>query len=73
VKYITNCGADPGARSLACRLNGFPLALTTADAFLKQTPVDYTTYLQRYEETWQVTRTLISQLPEYPSRTLYTT
>ena len=64
---------DPGSRPLAHRLNGFPLALATAGAFLKQTPVDCTTYLQQYEEVWQVSRRRVSQLPEYSSRTLYTT
>ncbi len=58
---------------MARRLDGLPLALATAGAFLKQTPVDCTTYLQRYEEVWQVSQTRVSQLPEYPSRTLYTT
>jgi tetratricopeptide (TPR) repeat protein len=80
VRYINlhdDCFAeykiDPGSRSLARRLDGYPLALATAGAFLRQSAVDCTTYLQRYEEVWQVSRTRVSQLPEYPHRTLYTT
>jgi hypothetical protein len=56
-------------RSLTRRLTAFPLALATAGAFLKQTSVDCTAYLQRYEEVWQITRTPVSQPPECPTRT----
>jgi hypothetical protein len=44
---------------LARRLDGFPLALATAGAFLKQSAVSFSKYLQ--------------ELPDYRTRTLYTT
>jgi len=72
-KFVADDGTDPGARALASRLNGFPLALATAGAFLRQTPIDCATYLQRYEECWQVAHAPVNQLPEYRNRTLYMT
>jgi hypothetical protein len=58
---------------LARRLDGFPLALATAGAFLKQSSVSFSKYLQQYEAKWQVTPEPAHELPDYRTRTLYTT
>ena len=63
---------DPAARTLAERLDGHPLALATAGAFLSQSSLSFTRYLHRYEAQWKVVDS-IRELPDYPSRTLYTT
>jgi tetratricopeptide (TPR) repeat protein len=54
------------------RLDGHPLALATAGAFLKQSAVSFAEYLQQYDAKWQVVDS-IDELPDYPTRTLYTT
>ena len=64
---------DLGARQLARRLDGFPLALATAGAFLKQSSFSFSKYLQQYEAKWQVTAGPVHELPDYRTRTLYTT
>ena len=58
---------------MARRLDGFPLALATAGAFLKQSSVNFSKYLQQYEAKWQVTPGPAHELPDYRTRTLYTT
>jgi hypothetical protein len=64
---------DPGVRQLARRLDGLPLALATAGTFLRQSSVSFSKYLQQYEDKWQVTPEPAHELPDYPTRTLYTT
>jgi tetratricopeptide (TPR) repeat protein len=54
------------------RLDGHPLALATAGAFLKQSAVSFAEYLQQYDAKWQVVDSM-DELPDYPTRTLYTT
>jgi tetratricopeptide (TPR) repeat protein len=63
---------DPNARKLAERLDGHPLALATAGAFLKESSVSFAEYLQQYEAKWKVIDS-IEKLPDYPARTLFTT
>ena len=58
---------------MARRLDGFPLALATAGAFLKQSSINFSKYLQQYEAKWQVTPGPAHELPDYRTRTLYTT
>jgi tetratricopeptide (TPR) repeat protein len=56
---------------LAQRLDGFPLALATAGAFLKQSTLGILEYLELYNAQWdRVTRI---QLPDYTTHTQYTT
>ena len=69
-RYLTV--ADPDARKLAERLDGHPLALATAGAFLSQSAVSFAKYLQQYEAKWKVIES-IKELSDYPSRTLYST
>jgi tetratricopeptide (TPR) repeat protein len=63
---------EPGAHQLAQRLDGFPLALATAGAFLKESSLSCSEYLQQYEINWEVVPN-DEELPDYPTRTLYTT
>jgi tetratricopeptide (TPR) repeat protein len=53
-------------------VDGFPLALATAGAFLKESSVSCSEYLQQYETKWEVVPN-DEELPDYPTRTLYTT
>jgi hypothetical protein len=62
--------ADPDARELVKRLDGHPLALATAGAFLSQSSVSFAKYLQQYEAKWKVIDNP-TELSDYPSRTLY--
>ena len=48
------------------------MALATAGAFLSQSSVSFTKYLQQYEAKWKIIDS-IKELPDYPSRTLYNT
>jgi tetratricopeptide (TPR) repeat protein len=48
------------------------LALATAGAFLKETSLSCSDYLQQYETKWEVVPN-DEELPDYPTRTLYTT
>ncbi|KAK4085593.1 uncharacterized protein Triagg1_583 [Trichoderma aggressivum f. europaeum] len=43
---------DPAAVDLAMRLDGLPLALASAGAYLRQAPISCTEYLQDYEKSW---------------------
>ncbi|OHW91780.1 NB-ARC and TPR domain protein [Colletotrichum incanum] len=47
-----NFDQDPGATLLAQKLDGLPLALATAGAYLNQVTTSCTEYVQMYEKTW---------------------
>ena len=64
---------DAGAFQLAQRLDGFPLALATAGAYLKHAQLTFVEYLQLYDFKWNVSNRRLRALPEYSDRTLYTT
>jgi len=49
------------------------LALATAGAFLKESSISFSEYLQQYEAKWEVVLGDKEELPDYPTRTLYTT
>ncbi|KUM57952.1 hypothetical protein ACN42_g9214 [Penicillium freii] len=63
---------DPVATDLASQLDGLPLALATAGAYLEQLSISYTEYLQLYRESWQRLHEETPQLGAY-DRTLYST
>ncbi|KAL4898297.1 TPR-like protein [Aspergillus ambiguus] len=65
--------SDPDAKRLAERLEGFPLALATAGAFLQRSTFTFERYLQEYEKRWSIDPRRPPQLQEYQDRTLYTT
>jgi tetratricopeptide (TPR) repeat protein len=64
---------DLHARELAARMDGLPLALATAGAYLRQSPISFADYLQNYRTKWNVLQSVARDLPEYRDRTLYTT
>lgn len=65
--------SDPYAKRLAVRLGGLPLALATAGAYLRTSPMTFGRYLREYEERWNIDPYRPVRLPEYQDRTLYTT
>ncbi|KAK5047292.1 hypothetical protein LTR84_006814 [Exophiala bonariae] len=67
-----NVETDPGALRLALRLDGYPLALATAGAFLSQSTLSFGHYLQLYNGRWKVIASM-GGLTDYATRTLYTT
>ncbi|KIX05938.1 uncharacterized protein Z518_03912 [Rhinocladiella mackenziei CBS 650.93] len=68
-----NIRFDYHARRLVERLNGLPLALATAGAYLRQSTFTCERYLQEYEHRWYHDTRRSLQLHEYQDRTLYTT
>ncbi|KAH7124707.1 hypothetical protein EDB81DRAFT_860917 [Dactylonectria macrodidyma] len=63
---------DPAAHDLALRLDGLPLALATAGAYLEQVSITCTEYLQLYDQSWLQLHKEAPQLPSY-DQTLYST
>ncbi|PQE31108.1 nb-arc and tpr domain protein [Rutstroemia sp. NJR-2017a WRK4] len=64
---------DVDAEKLAKRLDGLPLALATAGAYIGQTADTFGTYLQMYEESWNDLAENCDESQEYEDRTLYST
>ncbi|KAH7016555.1 uncharacterized protein B0I36DRAFT_436187 [Microdochium trichocladiopsis] len=63
---------DNDAKDLARKLDGLPLALATAGAYLKRVPISTRDYLRHYQESWaRVTGAL--HLGSYADRTLNST
>lgn len=63
---------DPDAVQLAEKLDGFPLALATAGAYLHQVAVSCGDYLRHYETSWLNLQKLSPRLSSY-DRTLHST
>jgi hypothetical protein len=51
-KCSSNSSVDSDAIKLAKKLDGFPLALATAGAYLNQAATSFSAYLRLYEESW---------------------
>lgn len=64
---------DAGARRLAIRLDGLPLALVTAGASLRKSTMTFDDYLEAYEHKWNIRPRRTLHLQDYQDRTLYTT
>ncbi|KAF8846559.1 kinesin light chain 1 [Acephala macrosclerotiorum] len=64
---------DPDAVRLAKELDGLPLALATAGAYLDQTAISLPDYLRLYKESWTRLKETSPQLSSYEDRTLYST
>ncbi|KAI1325812.1 hypothetical protein F5Y16DRAFT_422491 [Xylariaceae sp. FL0255] len=64
---------DPDARQLATKLDGLPLALATAGAYLEQTSITFHSYLRYYEDSWATLQKDSPELMSYEDRTLYST
>ncbi|KAI1264716.1 kinesin light chain [Xylariaceae sp. FL1019] len=68
-----NLADDPEAENLAKELDGLPLALATAGAYLKQTAISLQSYLHLYRNSWAKLQTSSPELASYEDRTLYST
>ncbi|KAE9372964.1 HET-domain-containing protein [Stipitochalara longipes BDJ] len=58
---------------LAKKLDGLPLALATAGAYLDQASISFSAYLCLYEESWAKLQKTSPGLSSYEDRTLYST
>jgi tetratricopeptide (TPR) repeat protein len=54
-------------------LDGFPLALATAGAYLDQTSMSFASYLRLYRASWLKLQQTSPELSSYEDRTLYST
>lgn len=64
---------DPDAVKLAKELDGLPLALATAGAYLYQSARSFSDYFRLYKELWARLKETSPQLSSYEDRTLYST
>jgi tetratricopeptide (TPR) repeat protein len=64
---------DPDALALVKELDGLPLALTTAGAYLEHVTTSFSDYLRLYNASWLKLQTSSPQLTSYEDRSLYTT
>ena len=64
---------DPGAVELVKELDGLPLALSTAGAYLEHVLMTLSDYLRLYKTSWLKLQTTSPQLESYEDRSLYTT
>jgi hypothetical protein len=64
---------DPDAKKLAKELDGLPLALATAGAYLNQTAMSFSDYLCLYKESWAKLQKTSPELSSYEDRTFYST
>ncbi|KAL5325418.1 hypothetical protein ACEPPN_006543 [Leptodophora sp. 'Broadleaf-Isolate-01'] len=68
-----NSMIDPDAIKLAKELDGLPLALATAGAYLDQVAISLLDYLRLYKESWVQLQESSPELSSYEDRTLYST
>ncbi|RYC81882.1 hypothetical protein BFJ63_vAg15229 [Fusarium oxysporum f. sp. narcissi] len=66
-------GEDPGAVQLAQKLDGLPLALSTAGAYLDQVSMTCKEYLELYQESWYRLQRSSPQVLSYEDRAIYST
>ncbi|KAI3326718.1 kinesin light chain [Xylariaceae sp. AK1471] len=64
---------DPDAVVLAKELDGLPLALAVAGAYLEQTSTTFGSYLRLYKDSWAQLQVTSPELRSYEDRTLYST
>ncbi|KAF2726586.1 hypothetical protein EJ04DRAFT_582580 [Polyplosphaeria fusca] len=64
---------DPDARALVSKLDGLPLALSTAGAYLEHVTTSFAEYLRLYEASWLKLQRTSPTLDSYEDRSLYTT
>ncbi|CAD6445958.1 41b63c63-b057-49e5-92f2-0b6c0abeaaab [Sclerotinia trifoliorum] len=64
---------DPNAIKLAKELDGLPLALATAGAYLNQTTISFSDYIRLYKTSWAKLQQMTPELSSYEDRTLYST
>ncbi|OBT85618.1 hypothetical protein VE02_05176 [Pseudogymnoascus sp. 03VT05] len=79
LEILSNVSRREGLRSdlnaimLARGLDGLPLALATAGAYLDQVPVSLSDYLRLYKQSWVQLQKSSPELDSYEDRTLYST
>ncbi|KAF2804401.1 tetratricopeptide repeat domain-containing protein [Mytilinidion resinicola] len=64
---------DPDAEQLVKELDGLPLALATAGAYLDQVPTSFMDYLRLYKASWLKLQQTSPELSSYEDRALYST
>jgi hypothetical protein len=64
---------DPSAVAVAKELDGLPLALATAGAYLNQVTTSFQDYLRLYKASWLKLHQTTPELSSYEDRQLYTT
>ncbi|KAF1967847.1 HET-domain-containing protein, partial [Bimuria novae-zelandiae CBS 107.79] len=64
---------NPGAKALVVKLDGLPLALSTAGAYLEHVTTSFAEYLRLYEASWLKLQKTSPKLNSYEDRSLYTT
>ncbi|KAI8948859.1 hypothetical protein F4801DRAFT_591546 [Xylaria longipes] len=64
---------DIDAENLVKELDGLPLALATAGAYLKRVSIGFADYLRLYKESWERLHTSTPSLGSYQDRTLCST
>ncbi|RDW83490.1 hypothetical protein BP5796_04981 [Coleophoma crateriformis] len=64
---------DSNAIALVKELDGLPLALSTAGAYLEHVTTSFSDYLQLYKASWLKLQTTSPLLSSYEDRTLHTT
>ena len=64
---------DPDAKALVMKLDGLPLALSTAGAYLEHVTTSFAEYLRLYKASWLKLQTTSPRLSSYEDRSLYTT
>ena len=62
---------DPETIVLANQLDGLPLALATARAYLDQVALSISDYLPRYRQSWMQLQESSTKLDSYENPTLY--
>ena len=65
--------ADPNAIALVKELDGLPLALSAAGAYLEHVTTSFSDYLRFYQASWLKLQRTSPQLGSYEDRSLYTT
>ncbi|KAF7505091.1 hypothetical protein GJ744_001310 [Endocarpon pusillum] len=64
---------DPDAKALVSKLDGLPLALSMAGAYLEHVTTSFAEYLRLYEASWSKLQRTSPTLNSYEDRSLYTT
>jgi tetratricopeptide (TPR) repeat protein len=70
---LSDSNPDPDAMKLAEELDGLPLALVTAGAYLNQTAMSCCDYLRLYKASWAKLQERSPELCSYEDRTLFST